>query len=203
MNLIEFATRNTRLMLASLAFLIIAGYVGFRLMPLEAEPDIPIPIIYVRMTLPGIAPTDAERLLAKPMEKELQTIAGLDEITSTSYLGWASVVLKFDAGFDSTKAINDVREKVDLARPEIPQDAEEPTIHEVNTSLFPVLIVTLSGNIPEETLIRLSRDLKDRIEGLSEIIEVNIKGEREDALIAEIDPLRLESYGLNAMPSRP
>lgn len=195
---IEAILHNARFVLAGLVVLLVFGILAFKLMPLEADPDIPLPFVYTQMSLPGISPEDAERLLARPMERKLQTIAGLDEIRSVSYLGGASVVLKFEAGFDSDKALNDVREKVDLAKADLPTEVEEPTIHETNVSLFPVLIVTLSGNLPEETLLRIARKLQDKIEGLSAVLEAKISGDREDVVVAEIDPLRLQSYGLNA-----
>ena len=93
---------------------------------------------------------------------------------------------------------NDVRNKVDIAKADLPDDADEPTVHEVNFSLFPVLIVSLSGDVPERTLQRLARDLRDKIEGIDSVLEAKISGNREDLVEMVIDPLRLESYGLNA-----
>src|SRR3546814_19676786 len=82
----------------------------------------------------GISPEDAERLLIKPVEKELRALEGVKEMTSTAYLGGANVVMEFDAGFDADKALADVREKVDLAKPELPEDTEKQTVPEINRS---------------------------------------------------------------------
>ena len=106
----------------------------------------------------------AERLLAKPVEKQLRDVEGVKEMRSTSFLGGANVVLEFNAGFDVDVAMADVREKVDQAKPDLPEDADEPTVHEINLSLFPVLLVTLSGDVPERSLLRLARRLQDRVE---------------------------------------
>ncbi|HEX2581200.1 MAG TPA: efflux RND transporter permease subunit [Dongiaceae bacterium] len=195
---VEALMRNSRVVLAGFLLLLIFGAVAFKTMPLEANPSFPLPYIYAQVVLPGISPEDAERLIAKPMERKLQNLEGLDELRSISYLGGASVAMKFDAGFNPEKALNDVREKVDLAKAELPSDAKEPTIHEISTSLLPVLVVTLSGNVPDESLIRLARNLKDRIETLHAVLEARLTGDREDVVIAEIDPLRLQSYGLDA-----
>ncbi|HJN25323.1 MAG TPA: efflux RND transporter permease subunit, partial [Rhodospirillales bacterium] len=159
--------------------------------------DINIPIIYVEMDHKGISPEDAERLLIRPMEQELGGIEGVKEMTASGYEGGASVTLEFDAGFDADKAMDDVREKVDLVKPDLPNDTDEPTVHEVNFSLFPVLLVSLAGEVPERTLLRLARDLKDEVEGISTVLEVKIAGDREEMVEVLIDPVRVESYGLS------
>ncbi len=165
--------------------------------PKESEPDIPIPMIYVSMTHEGISPEDAERLLARPMEKELQSIEGLKEMRATAGEGYASVTLEFDAGFDADQALLDVREKVDLGKAELPPDTDEPRVQEINVALFPVLTVALAGDVPERTLVRLARDLKDKLETLGGVLEVDIGGDRESVLEVIVDPTVLETYNLS------
>src|SRR3546814_17811149 len=113
-------------------------------------------------------------------------------MSATAHLGGANVVLEFDAGFDADQALLDVREKVDLAKAELPEDAEEPTVHEINLSLFPVLTVSLSGTAPERTLLRIARDLQDRIEGIASVLAADIIGDRAELLELYIDPLALD-----------
>ena len=134
------------------------------------------------MTYEGISPEDSERLLVRPMEKELQSIEGIKEMRSMAGEGYGSVTLEFYAGFDSNKALQDVREKVDIARAELPLETDEPRVNEVNIALFPVITVGLSGNVPERTLVRIARDLRDKIEGLSGVLDVDIGGDREELL---------------------
>ncbi|MDD9877167.1 MAG: efflux RND transporter permease subunit, partial [Magnetovibrio sp.] len=129
----------------------------------------------------------------------LRQIEGVKEKRASGYEGGANVTLEFEAGFDADTALDDVREKVDLAKPELPSDTDEPEVHEVNFSLFPVVIVTLSGAVPERALLRLGRDLRDRIEGLSEILQVEIAGDREELVEILIDPVKIESYGLSVI----
>jgi len=130
-------------------FLLASGFIAYGNIPKESEPDVPIPIIYVSMGHDGISPDDAERLLVRPMEKELQSISGLKEMSSTANEGHASVLLEFDAGFDGDTAIADVRERVDAAKSQLPAATDEPTVNEVNIALFPVLNISLSGALPE------------------------------------------------------
>ncbi|MBK1648426.1 efflux RND transporter permease subunit [Rhabdochromatium marinum] len=193
-SLIELAFARSRTVLLTLAFILAAGMVAYQAIPKEAEPDVTVPIIFVSMTHEGIAPEDAERLLARPMEKELQRIEGVKEMTSTAAEGHASVMLEFLAGFDSRKALADVRERVDIARTELPASSDEPRVQEVNVALFPVLTVALSGPLPERGLLRIARDLKDRIEALTGVLEVEIGGDREELLELIVDPGVMQTY---------
>jgi len=196
--LIAAAIGRSRMVLAALVMILIAGTYAYIAIPKESDPDIRIPVLYVNLVHEGISPEDAERLLVKPMEKELRNIEGIKEMRSTAYLGGANVVLEFEAGFDGDAALADVREKVDLAKPELPEDADEPTVHEINLSLFPVLVVALSGNVPERTLLRLARKLRDKIEGIASVLTAQIAGDRDEIVEVLIDPLVLESYSLDA-----
>ncbi len=195
--LIDAAISHSRTVIATLLLVLISGSVAYINIAKEAEPDINIPIIYVSMNHDGISPEDAERLLIRPMEQELRVIEGVKEMRASAFEGGANVTLEFEAGFDADHAMNQVREKVDLAKPEIPSETDEPEIHEVNFSLFPVVIVALSGAIPERTLLKVARDLKDRVEGISSVLEVAIAGDRDEMVEILIDPIKIESYGLS------
>ena len=197
MSIIGAAFGYSRTVLAVLFFILIAGSIAYQDIPKESEPDIDIPIIYVTMSHDGISPEDAERLLIRPMEQELKSIEGIKEMRSTGYEGGANVLLEFDAGFDSDAALTDVREGVDLAKGNLPMATDDPEVHEVNFSLFPVVVVILSGDAPDRALYRLARNLKDDIEGIAQVLEVNIAGNRDEVVEVIVDPLRLESYGLD------
>jgi len=194
--LIEAVVSRPRPVLLVLALLIIAGISSYITIPKEAQPDIVIPQMYVNIVHEGISPEDAERLLIRPMESELRTLEGLKEIRATASEGVAVLNLEFDAGFDSDQALSDVREKVDLARAELPQDSEEPFVQEISVSMFPVLVVNLHGDVPERTLLRLAQQLRDEFETLPGVLEVQIGGEREELLEVIVDPIALETYQL-------
>lgn len=196
-HFLEQIIRRSKTILLVLFSLLIAGIVSYLNMPKEANPDIPIPFILVLMHLGGISPEDAERLLIKPMEKELRNIEGLKEMTSNASEGDATVVLEFQAGFDVDKALDSVREKVDLARPSLPESVDEPIIKEINLSHIPVLVVGLSGSIAERTLLKFAGQLKDRLKTERQILDVNIIGDRTEVIDIDIEPCMLESYGVN------
>lgn len=195
--LIDAALSHSRSVLTGLVLLLIGGVIAYNGMPKESDPDVNIPIIYVSLSLEGISPEDAERLLLRPMEQELKQVEGVKEMSSTAYQGGGNVTLEFDAGFDADKALEDVRAKVDLAKPELPDEADEPSVNEVNLSLFPILVVSLHGDVPERTLLKVARDLRTKIEAIDAVLSVNIAGNREELVELVIDPLRMEAYGLN------
>ena len=197
-SLIDAAMSRSRTMLSLLLFILVAGIGTYITIPKESSPDITIPIIYVSVGHQGISPTDAERLLVRPIEQELRSIEGVKEMTATASEGHASVVLEFNVGVDLTKAMADVRDAVDLAKPKLPEDSDEPTVNEVTlASEQPVLSVVLYGTVPERTNVQIARELGDKLESYRQILEVDIAGDREDIVEIIVDPLLMESYSLD------
>src|SRR5438132_9825305 len=156
-KLIDYAISHARLTVATLLFLLLAGLVAYVTIPKEAEPDVKIPIIYVQLSQRGISPEDSERLLLRPVETQLKSVGNVKEMRSTAYEGGGYVLLEFEAGFDSKSALADVRAKVDQSKRDLPKDADEPVVTEVNLSLYPVLVVALAGDMQERSLFRMPR----------------------------------------------
>ncbi|HNP34523.1 MAG TPA: efflux RND transporter permease subunit [Woeseiaceae bacterium] len=198
MHIIESAIARSRTVIVTLVVVLVAGLYAYLTIPKEAEPDIEIPNIYVSISYEGISPEDSERLLVRPVEQELRAIEGVKEMTSTAYEGGANVLLEFDAGVDTNIALQDVREKVAKAKAEIPREADEPTVNEVKMSRFdPMLVLNLGGNVSERALTSIAKGLKEDIEGLPGVLEVNLVGVREELMEVIVDPLAMESYGLD------
>ena len=165
--------------------------------PKQAEPDIDIPISYVSVSYSGISPTDAEKLLVKPLEKQLRSVAGLDKMTSAATEGYASVTLEFLAGEDINLVLEDVRKAADDAKSDLPPNADDPKVTEISLSLFPILTAAIYGNVTEKLLIQAARDLKDKLEAVDGVLEVEVGGDREEMVEVLIDAGAMESYGLN------
>ncbi|MEP1449031.1 MAG: efflux RND transporter permease subunit [Paraglaciecola sp.] len=197
-NLIYGALNHSRTVLMIFVLLLVSGVVTYSNIPKESNPDVPIPFIYISIIHDGISPEDSERMLVKPMERELRSIDGLKEMRATAGEGFASINLEFIAGFDSGEALADVRDKVTVARAKLPSESEEPTIHEVTMAGQQAAItVVLSGPVSERALVTVARELKNQLEGLSQVLEVDIGGDREDIVEIVVDPLLMESYGLD------
>jgi multidrug efflux pump len=184
---------------AVLAFLIVfvAGIVSLNSIPKESTPDMTLPMVYVSIRHEGISPEDADRLLFEPMYKELRGLEGLKEIISTAVESHLSIQLEFESDMDIDQALRDVREAVDMAKAELPPDSDEPIVQEINLSLFPILVVGVSGNIDERILLSVARRLRDRIEALPGVLEAEIQGNRDEVAEIIVDPNRMDSFRLN------
>ncbi len=196
MGIVGYAIRNARLTLSIMFFFLIAGALAYQSIPKEAEPDVKIPIIYVSLAYNGISPEDSERLLLRPVETRMKSLSNVKEMRSAAYQGGGYVLIEYNAGADLSTALQDVRAKVQDAKRDLPQGAEEPTVNEVNLSEFPVLVVTLAGNVPERALTAAARELRDRIEEVPGVLEADLQGARDDLVEVIIDPVKLSSYGL-------
>ncbi|HVY20421.1 MAG TPA: efflux RND transporter permease subunit [Bauldia sp.] len=196
-RIVDIAVSHARLTIAVLIFLLAAGASAYISIPKEANPDVNIPYIYVQLSERGISPEDSERLLLRPMETALKTVANVKTVNSAAFEGGGYVLLEFDAGFDSDVALADVRAKVDDAKHSIPSDADEPSVHEVSLSLFPIISVALSGDISERTLGKIARDLQDAIEQAPGVLSADLRGTRDEVVEIIAEPMLLKSYGVS------
>ncbi|WP_293680257.1 efflux RND transporter permease subunit, partial [uncultured Phenylobacterium sp.] len=194
--LIDGAIKRRKVVLGVTLIAALFGLFAYLSMPRESEPDIDLPYISVVIPYPGVSPEDAERLLVKPLELELQSMEGIESMNAVARQGAAVVTLEFEADFDKDQALQDVRAKVDIARGKFPPDAEEPIIQEQNFSGEPVIGIVISGSAPERELHRLTVALKERLEGTEGVLEVFMAGGREEVLEVTIDPLRMETYNV-------
>ncbi len=195
--IVDAAMARTRTVMLILFVAVIAGFLSYINLPKEADPDIPIPVFFISLAMQGITPQDGERLLVRPMETFLQSIEGLEEMSSYAARGHAGIILEFDVDFDKDAALREVQKQVDIGRAELPDDAEEPRVLEFNTSLFPVVIVALYGDVPERTLYRLAQELEDEIKTVAGVLETDLAGTREELLEVIIDPALMESYAIS------
>ena len=197
-GLVDWAGARARMVLAFILLSLLAGTFAYLSLPKEGEPDIEIPAVNISMPFPGISAEDAEELLVKPMETELADIDGLDTMTSIAAEGYVNVTLEFEFGWDKTAVLAEVRDAMSKAEAGFPAGFDQYSISEFNFSEFPILIVSLSGDVPERTLQRVAQDLQDRLEGLDAILRAPLAGYREEMIEVVIDPLRLESYNVTA-----
>ncbi|PRY95419.1 multidrug efflux pump [Hasllibacter halocynthiae] len=197
-GMVDWAASRARMVLAFIALSLLVGGFAYAALPKEGEPDIEIPAVVISLPFPGISAEDAEELLIRPMEQELGEIDGLDTMTSTAAEGYANIVLEFEFGWDKTAVLADVRDAMQKAEADFPDGFEQYTIDEFNFSEFPIVIVSLSGAVPEREMLRLAEDLQERLEGLDAVLEAPLAGHREEMVEVVIDPLRLESYNVTA-----
>ena len=195
-KLIDSALAYKRTVIMILVLLVVNGIIATLLIPKEEMPDVSFPSLYITVTLDGISAQDADQLLVLPLTRELKDLDGLKEASTTAAEGYAGVLLEFESDIDIDEVLPDVREKVDRAKSEFPDDTKEPKIIEFNAALFPVMTITLSGEIDQRQLFTIADALKDRIEALEDVLSVDVSGKRDDLAEIIIDPGKIESYGL-------
>ncbi|WP_281984070.1 efflux RND transporter permease subunit [Thalassorhabdomicrobium marinisediminis] len=196
-TLIDAAFSRSRVVVMALMMLLAVGAYAYSAIPKEANPEVPLPFFYISTGLDGISPTDAERLLLEPMETEFGSIEGLNKMSSDATEGFASIQLEFTPGGDNDEALDKVREAADRAQGDLPADANDISITEINTALFPVITAILSGPVPERTLNGLAETLQEELESLEGVLEVDIGGQRFEFLEVLIDPTVFETYNLS------
>jgi len=192
-----FAINNRISVMVLVALVAIMGIVSYLTIPKESFPNITVPNIFVVTLYPGVSPEDMESLVTRKLEDELGNISEIKEMTSTSTEGYSSVVLEFDTGIDIEEALQKVREKVDLAKAELPEDAEEPLVQEVNLSEFPIMQINLSGDYDLEILKDIAEDLQDKIEAIPTVLGVDLTGGLEREVQVDVDLAKLKYYNLS------
>ena len=198
-NIIDYIMAARRTVVFLMVIVISIGLLTYINIAKDAEPDIDIPFIYIGVAHQGISPEDAERLIVKPLENQLKTIEGLEDMMATAVNGFGSVLLEFDIKFDKDKALGDVREKVDMVKSKLPSDAEEPVVLEFNMAEMPTLVISLSGDIPDRTLFYHAKKLQTKIEAIPGVLEAPITGDREDLMEILVSPSKLENYNISLM----
>ena len=197
-GIVDWAASRARMVIAFIVLSLLVGGYAYTTLPKEGEPDIEIPALFVSVPFPGISAADSETLLVKPMETELADLDGLKTMTGTASENYAGVALEFEFGWDKTKILADVRDAMSKAEADFPDGAEQYSINEINFSEFPIIIVNLTGPVPERTMVRVAKDLQDELESVDAVLEAGIAGSRDEMLEVLIDPLRLEAYNVTA-----
>ncbi|GIS06450.1 MAG: acriflavin resistance protein [Candidatus Dadabacteria bacterium] len=198
-NIIDYIMQARRTIVFLMAIIISIGSLTYINIAKDAEPDIDIPFIYVTVPHQGISPEDSERLIVRPLENQLKTIEGIEEMNGSASNGFGSVLLEFDINFDKDKALGDVREKVDMVKSKLPQDAEEPIVLEFNMAELPTIVVSLSGDVPDRTLFYHAKRLQTKIESIPGVLEAVVTGDREDLMEILVSPSKLENYNISLM----
>ena len=178
--------------------LIIFGVYCYKVLPRESDPDITIPNVFISTTYRGVSPSDIETAVTIEIEKKLKGLDGLKKIKSVSSEGLSSINVEFVTGTDIDQALQDVKDKVDEAMGDLPTDLDEdPSVFEVNFSEMPIVVYSLSGTCGLPCLKEIADDLKDDIEGITGVLEVEVTGGLEREIRVEVFPEKLAYYGLS------
>ena len=195
-KIVDFALSKAKTTLMIAFMIIIAGSYARQEISIAASPNVQLPFISVSVYLDGASPNDTSRLIAKPLENRLMTITGVKNISSRSVLSFARIFLEFEVGYDMDKALVDIKQAVEETKYELPREAEDPQISEYSEASFPVMNISIVGKSSIRQKVFYAKDLKDKIEGIEEILEANLSGAPEEVLEGVINKSRMESYGV-------
>ena len=196
-GLSSWSVNNATTVFVLVAIIIISGLYSYLTVPKESFPEVVIPEVFIGTPYPGNSPSNIEKLITRPLEKEINTITGVDEITSTSIQGYSAVDVKFEFDVTSDEALRKVKDAVDRAKadPDFPDDLPaDPDVFALNFSeLLPVMNVNLSGDFSLDELKRYAEALEEEIEELPEISKVDIRGVMDKEVEVVVDYLRAEA----------
>ncbi len=196
MKATEVAIERRITVFVVLAIIVIMGLYSYATLPRESEPEIVIPAAIVMVTYQGVSPMDMETLVTSPIERKLTGISGIKKMTSTSGEGLSTIVVEFEAGVDVDEAIQKVRDKVSLAESDLPDEADDPSIRDINVAEQPIIFANLTGPVSVAELTRVAEELEEKLETISGVLDVDILGKTEREIQIVVDPIRAGLYGV-------
>lgn len=196
MSLTGLAIRKSTTILVMILFIFIVGLQSYLTLPREMAPDVNIPFMIVSTLYPGVAPADIENLITRPIEQELKTLKDVREISSSSSESFSVIAIEFEPNVDLDFALQKVKDKVDAAKPELPADAEDPVVTEINFENMPMMNVILTADYDLVKLKNVAEDFADEFESIPGVLEAQITGQLEREVQIYVDPNRLKDYNL-------
>ncbi len=197
-KLTSLALKNRTSVYLLTLVLAIAGLISYISLPKELFPEVVIPYVMVQTPYPGNNPSDIENLITRPIEKELDGITGIKTISSTSMQDVSLISLEFTFDTDIKDALQDVKDAVDKAKKELPNDLpNDPLVQDLDFSEFPFININISGDFSIDQLKQYGDILEDQFKGIKEVSKVAIQGISDKEVKINIDVHKLESYQLN------
>lgn len=192
----KFAVKNPVTILVLAAMLLLAAAMSYVSLPRESFPEIKIPYIFVNTVYPGAAPQDIEKLVTEKIEEKLDGLDGVKKVTSQSMESVSAIQIEFNPSIDVETALRRVKDKVDQAKGDIPTDAEDPIVQELNFSNIPVFIISLTADYDMDRLEQVAEDLKDKIGSVPGVLEAKVTGKQDKEIAIDCDPAKLSAYGI-------
>jgi HAE1 family hydrophobic/amphiphilic exporter-1 len=192
----NFFIRHKKVTTLVIAIIIIWGLTSLISIPKEIQPEVELPYGSVFTVYPGANPLDVEELVTKEIEAAVSTVSDIKTLNSTSQFGMSSVIAEFESGTDLDQAINDLRNAVEKAKSQLPEEANDPTVSSFEANGFPVIIFSLLSDLPEEQLRTITEDVQDELKKVGGVSDVNIIGARNKIIEVDINQRALEEFGL-------
>ncbi len=198
MKITNFSVSHPMSVYVLIVTLVVGGLLSYFSLPREAAPDIAIPVVIVNTPYFGVSPVDIEMLVTRPLEKQFKGLRSLKKMNSTSAESVSLITLEFDPDIDVEDALQRIRVQVDKAKPDLPVDAEETEIIEINASDWPILIANVSGDLDLLRLKDVAEKLQDELESVSGVLRVGLSGGVEREIQISIEPEKMRHHGVSA-----
>jgi multidrug efflux pump len=193
----SWAIDNKMSIYVAIVLLCLGGIWSYTIMPKEQFPEVVFPQIFVATIYPG-PPEDVENLITKQIEKELKSIAGIKKISSNSVQDFSSIIVEFQTNVEITRAKQDVKDAVDRAKQDLPNDLDnDPIVQDIDISEVPIMNINISGEYNLELLKKFGEDIQDKIESLTEIRRVDIVGALDREIQINVDLYRAAQAGVS------
>lgn len=194
----RFAVRRPVTIVMIIMIVMLIGSVSLSLLPIDLLPSIEFPIAVVSTTYSGVGPEEMETLITRPLEDVLTTVENIDSIQSYSMEGSSLVILQFDFGTDMEFAALEMREKIDMVKGYLPDDASNPTVFKFDPNAMPILYMTIESQGDLFTTQNIAEDIvKARIERVEGVASVDVLGGYEREVEIELSEDKVRGYGLS------
>ncbi|MFH1047125.1 MAG: efflux RND transporter permease subunit [Patescibacteria group bacterium] len=193
----NFFLRNRKFTSVLMTLIVIVGLVSVFMIPKEAMPDVDFPIAVVSTSFPGASALDVEQFVTDEIESRVLHLEDVDNVTSTSSRGMSTVVVEFDVDANSFEKMNDLKDAVDLAKPSLPDEANDPMVQKISFDEMPIISVSVSGPYNLAQLKSYAEDLKTEIERVAGVSKVNVLGGEDREISVLLDRAQLNSYNLS------
>ena len=197
MKIISWAVKKQVSVLMMVAFILLMGLVALFRLSIDLLPKMNVPVAVVNTRFPGAGPLEIEALVTRPLEEAVSMVHNMKRVTSVSAEGYSMIIIEFNDGTNMDFASLEMREKIDLVKNYLPEDALAPMVLKIDPNALPIMLIGVSGNEDLSTLKELAEfKIKPRLERLVGVASVSITGGYDDVIEIIVDPIRLSSYGL-------
>ncbi|ACB52292.1 acriflavin resistance protein [Crocosphaera subtropica ATCC 51142] len=193
----RFFFLNTIFAILLTLLMVVGGLLGYFSMTKQSNPDIDIAVATVTTTWPGADPQTIEQQVTSEIETEITSVENVKEVQSASYAGFSVINVEFTSQADPDEAIEELRQGVAQAEPELPEEAEQPVVEQISVNDAPILTLALFGDIDQTVISQTAEDIQDNLEQVAGVSEVNLGGAREEVINVQMNPFRLATLGIS------
>jgi len=192
-----FFVQHFRFTYLILGLIILLGLVSVAIMPKESDPEVTIPVGIVLTAYPGASAIDVEELVTNEIEQEIESLEDLDGYSSSSSEGLSSITVEFDADADVDDRMRALKDAVDDAQPDLPDEVESSYVKQISITDTPILSMSMTADVSKPELKKMAELFQDEAEKIKGISEVNVSGTQDREIQVIADQSKLDQFGIS------